>query len=562
MSLNALVSVSDKTQLEFLATKLAEFNFCVFATSSTYAYLKNLNLKNLNLQPVSELTDCPEILNGRVKTLHPKIFGGILADLKNDLHVQELKQHNYPAFSLVVCNLYPFQENMNNTNYQKLVETIDIGGVSLLRAGAKNFECVTTLCDPQDYQFYCEELKKHGGKFPVQMNKKFAVKVFCETAHYDFLVSKKFSELFVSENEQFIPMSSGPIETKFNQTDMLIHGTTRNLENAHLENLRYGENPHQKARFYKSSFNHNDAEFYSSNVCSLSSLKCLQGKPLSYNNLLDIDSAARLSHDLSKLSKHSCAILKHNTPCGIAVSQNSNYEAFQKAFEFDPVSPFGGIVSFHSKVEQADALLLSEIFLEVIVAPEFSNQAVEIFQKKKNLRLVELNTCMPLANRLQISSVQGGFLVQESNFLVWNQSLFDWKVPLAVEKHIHNEIMHDAHLAVIISKHLKSNAIAVVKNGSAIAVAGGRTNRLDALKECANQINNMKLNSKLCQKVTGAVLASDAFLPFADNIQAIQNLGLSLVVQPGGSVQDEAVIEACKKAKIPLLLTGIRHFKH
>ncbi len=537
----ALISVSDKTYLKELCSFLSSIGCEMIGTSST---CKAIVEYGFPCTSADSLTQFPEMLGGRVKTLHPNIFGAILGRPQLAEDKLDLTKFNIKPFDLVVCNLYPFQEILNqDLTTEQMVEYIDIGGVSLLRAAAKNHATVNILCDVKDYLPFINAIKQNDNHSPLLLRRELALKALRETASYDELISSTLTQKFALA--QTLPSQLGPVRQKNNDNIVNLPDSI-NLSLAKIQTLRYGENPHQIAAFYKL------ADTNSKDFCSLAKIKCFHGKELSYNNMLDIEHAVRLTKEFSNKSHnniHAAIIVKHNTPCGVGTSVNSITEAYARAFEGDPVSPFGGIVCTTTKVTAELAHKLAETFLEVVIAPEFEEQAQEILQKKKNLRLVTYNAQAPLVNDIIFTHVQGGFLAQSANNLVIDLTKVTYPTLIKPTP----EIMDTLQFAMTVVKHVRSNAIVITNNFQTISIAGGFTNRVDAV-ELALAKAKISLNQ--------AVLASDAFFPFPDSIDLIKNSGIKYIVQPGGSVQDAEVVKACDKYGICMVFTGNRHFKH
>jgi phosphoribosylaminoimidazolecarboxamide formyltransferase/IMP cyclohydrolase len=532
-----LLSVSNKDNLFELCSYLTEKGCELVATSST---LQSVRKMGFACSSVSDVTHFPEILGGRVKTLHPSIFGGILARQDNQSDCLELQQHNIQMFDLVVCNLYPVQQVLeNNASNEEIIESIDIGGVSLLRAAAKNYESVSVLCDTADYKIFIELSKQHNGSVPLLLRKQLAVKVFSETSAYDYAIFSYLEKQLVSQ-DNVLKNYDGPIQLK-NAQNLKNLPESFNLSFTKHKDLRYGENPHQNAALYKIN------QCKNQNSLTMTNMNCFHGKELSYNNVLDIEHAIKLSVDLS--NKFTAVILKHNTPCGVGVSSESLHEAYKRAFEFDPVSPFGGIVCFNSSVTYECAVELAEIFLEVIIAPHFDDVSLEVLRKKKNLRLVTFNPQQALTNSMQITHVQGAILLQSSNNLVFDSR----KLHFATKIKPNNFALQAFQLGMSVVKHVRSNAIVVANRFQTLAIAGGFTNRVDAVAYCLSKVNQVS---------DEVILASDAFFPFSDSIELIKNSGIRFVIQPGGSIQDANVIKACDDYEISMAFTNIRHFKH
>ncbi|KAB8028105.1 bifunctional phosphoribosylaminoimidazolecarboxamide formyltransferase/IMP cyclohydrolase [Fluviispira multicolorata] len=532
----ALISVSNKSGLQELCVFLNQLGCQIVATSSTYKAIIEFGLP---CNSVDSITNFPEILGGRVKTLHPKIFGGILGREYLESDRADMLANGIEVFDVVVCNLYPFQEVLRKgANAEELVENIDIGGVSLLRAAAKNHASISILSDTNDYKKFIENVSSYNGFVSLSFRKQLAIKAFRETAAYDELISATLDK---SLNVEFSLSSKlGPVRSEnLKAIDTLPESISLSL--CKIQPLRYGENPHQNAAFYALS------DIDVQNVCSLTNMKCFHGKELSYNNVLDIEHAIRLVSEFKE--NHVAVILKHNTPCGVGVSSKSIADAYIAAFESDPVSPFGGIVCLTTQVSIELAKKLYETFLEVIIAPSFENGALDLLQKKKNLRLATYDSSLPLANKTIFTHVQGGFLAQSSNDFVINMENITY--PTLTKPSA--DIIKAMTLGMTVVKHVRSNAIVLANSQQTLAIAGGFTNRVDAVQNCLSK-NRLSLDN--------AILASDAFFPFPDSIQIINKFGIKHIVQPGGSVQDSEVIKACNEYGISMIFTGNRHFKH
>ena len=543
----ALISVSDKTNLKELCAFLNSIHCEMVGTSST---CKAILEYGFPCTSADSLTQFPEMLGGRVKTLHPNIFGAILGRPQLATDQDDLIKFNIKPFDLVVCNLYPFQEVLekmdpaveprDDSGADKLVEYIDIGGVSLLRAAAKNHITVNILCDVNDYPQFIKIITQNENKSPLSLRRELAVKALRETAAYDELIASTLAQKF--SLNQTLPSNLGPVRRK-NTENIQNLPDSINLSLSKIQSLRYGENPHQSASFYKLS------DVDSTNFCSLADIKCFHGKELSYNNMLDIEHAVRLTKEFTATTRNAAIIVKHNTPCGVGLSSNSIVEAYTRAFEGDPVSPFGGIVCTTTKVTEELAHKLSETFLEVVIAPEFTEQAQELLQKKKNLRLVTYNALAPLVNKVIFTHVQGGFLAQSANDIVIDLNKVTYPTIIKPSQ----EIMNSMQFAMTVVKHVRSNAIVIANGFQTLSIAGGFTNRVDAVELAL---------AKAKLSLSNAVLASDAFFPFPDSIELIQASGIKYIVQPGGSVQDAEVVKACDKYGLCMVFTGNRHFKH
>lgn len=511
MKRRALISVSDKTGIVEFAEELVKLDYEIISTGGTKNLLEAQGIPTLSVEAV---TGFPEMLDGRVKTLHPMIHGGLLAIRTNEVHQAQVEQHEISYIDLVCVNLYPFKETIlkPNCTYAEAVENIDIGGPSMLRSSAKNHRFVTVVCDQADYAPVLQELKEYG-QTKLITRERLAAKVFRLTASYDAMIAQYFTD-FVEEEEP----------------ELLT------LTYAHKQALRYGENPHQKASFYESILPAGP---------SIAQAKQLHGKELSYNNIQDANAALQMVQEFSD-----CAVVavKHMNPCGIGTGSRIEI-AYQKAYEADPVSIFGGIVALNREVTYACAKQMSELFLEVIIAPSYSEEALEVLQKKKNIRLLIVDLANKKDIEKQVVSVSGGLLVQDKDQMQSNPQ--NWKV--ATKKTITEEQQADLVFGEAVVKHVKSNAIVIVKDGSTIGIGAGQMNRVGAAKIALEQAG---------VKAQGAILASDAFFPMDDTVRLAAEYGIAAIIQPGGSIKDQDSIQACDELGMAMVLTGLRHFKH
>lgn len=509
----ALVSVTDKSRIESFAHSLLELGFEILSTGGTAKLLREAGVSCMD---AAEYTGSPEILNGRVKTLHPKIHGGILYDRQNPSHVAQAGDFSIRPIDLVVVNLYDFANKGQDLDLPKAIEFIDIGGPCMLRAAAKNYLSAAPVIDPADYDQIIEELR--SGELSTSTRRRLAAKAFRKISEYDAMIASSFEE------------SASP----------------SGLELIKKSDLRYGENPHQKAIFYTSK---------ESLSGGLQDAKILQGKELSYNNYLDIDAAANLVADFPEYQ--AVAIIKHTNPCGTAIATDEPLIlTYQRALEADPKSAFGGIVAFNKEVDGETASALSETFLECIVAPKFSDQAIAVLSKKKNLRLLELPflSKRELGPQFDLRSVTGGFLWQEKDQERTSEGEGKWKIVTKVTPD--ERSTEDLIFAQRVCKHVKSNAIVLARNGQTLAVGAGQMSRIDSLQFAAEKAKEFG------RSLEGAVMASDAFFPFRDNIDFAAKIGIKAIIQPGGSVRDEECIAAADEHKISMAFSGIRHFKH
>ncbi len=499
----ALISVYDKKGIGAFAEFLQKKGFEIISTGGTYRYLKE---HGIAVTEVSEITGFPEILDGRVKTLHPYVHGGVLARRNNPEDMETLSRTGIGLIDIVVVNLYPFFEKYrSDLSFEEKLEFIDIGGPTMLRAAAKNFKDVLVVSDPDDYRGVEERLAA-SGTVDFAFRKRLAGKVFNLMSSYDAAVSA-----FLLEDE--FPLF---LKGSFEKT----------------RDLRYGENPHQKAAFYRSLL-------YSGGMNSFAQL---HGKELSYNNYRDMDVAWKV---VCEFEETACCALKHNTPCGAAAGE-SVYEVYQKAYEGDPLSIFGGVVAFNREVDLETAKKMGEIFLEVIIAPSFGDDALHYLRRKKNIRLIKAEK--PSLDSVEMVSVDGGILVQERD------TMNHEKVKVVTRVSPTEEQLADLLFGEIICKYVKSNAVIVVKNRQVYGVGAGQVSRIWAAEEA--------LERAVEKGIDEAVLVSDAFMPFKDVAEAAVRYGISAILQPGGSVRDQDSIDVCDNAGISMVFTGTRHFKH
>ncbi|MCK0200302.1 bifunctional phosphoribosylaminoimidazolecarboxamide formyltransferase/IMP cyclohydrolase [Ornithobacterium rhinotracheale] len=503
MQKTALLSVSNKAGITAFAQFLESQNYQLLSTGGTYKHLKEAGI---NVKEVSQITEFPEILNGRVKTLHPHIHGGILARRNDPQHMQTLADMGISTIDMVVVNLYPFFENADkDLSMEELVEFIDIGGPTMLRAAAKSFFDVTVITDNNDYALVQKEIENQG-ETSLETRKNLAGKVFNLTSAYDAAIAQKLL------NDPFPPYYSISFQKEFD--------------------LRYGENLHQAAAYYTSTFANG----------ALKNFMQHQGKELSFNNIRDLDLAWKV---VCEFDQTACCAVKHSTPCGVALDDDI-LQAYQKAHDCDPISIFGGIVTFNKKVTKAVAEKCNEIFLEIVAAPSFEPEALEVFAKKKNLRVIEIKN--PLSDKMQLVQVDGGLLVQEIDKSFSN----DFKV--VTEKQPTEKQLSDLEFAMKVVKHVKSNAIVVATNGQALGVGTGETNRIWAAQQAIQRAKE-KTQENL-------VLASDAFFPFRDVVDYAAQEGITALIHPGGSMRDQESIDAANEHGIPMIISGMRHFLH
>jgi len=522
----ALISVYHKENLDGIIQRLNQLGVKMISTGGTKSFIESLGVQ---VTSVESLTGYPSILGGRVKTLHPKIFGGILSRRENQGDVSQLTEYDIPDIDLVVVDLYPFESTVaSGASEQEIIEKIDIGGISLIRAAAKNFKDVVIVPSQNEYQPLLDRLNEKNGETSLEDRKWFAGKAFAVSSHYDAAIFSYFNREETENPSERISLNNGQV-------------------------LRYGENPHQKATFYK--FNNVPSEE------TLANAQVLQGKALSYNNMLDADAAWKAAgdayHSVSHIqNKVAVSVIKHLNPCGLAVTGNI-LESLDLAWAGDPISAFGSIICFTETVTKDVAEWFGKKFVEIIIAPEFTEEALEVFGKKKNLRLLVTPVKSEITNEKLYRSVSGGMLVQDED------EGMDSQFEKVTEKEFGSEKVNLAKFGVTACKHLKSNAIAIVskKENGAFWLTGagmGQPNRLDSLRHLTMPRFNMKEGVNL----ENSVLISDAFFPFRDSIEAANEYGVKYIVEPGGSIRDQEVIDACNEFGIAMVFTGRRHFKH
>ncbi len=492
---SALISVFYKDGLDVVARQLQQQGVTIYSTGGTQKFIEDLGIP---VVPVENLTSYPSILGGRVKTLHPSVFGGILGRRANETDLQEMQQYNIPIIDLVIVDLYPFQETVaQTTDEQQIIEKIDIGGPSMIRAAAKNFSDVTVLASKDDYQPLVDLLQQQNGEITLDQRRSFAAKAFEIVKEYDIAIADYFSGTATGRQQKV---------------------------------LRYGENPHQQATFT------GNLEAYFTQ---------LHGKELSYNNLVDVEAAFDL---INEFTETTFAIIKHTNVCGIA-SRKTVIESWNAALAGDPESAFGGVLVCNAEVDEATAQAINEIFFEVLIAPAFSQSALGILQSKKN-RILLQSKQVKAGNEKMFKSLLNGTLTQDKdrgNFDKWEEA--GGRPTSAHEK-------EDLLFANLVCKHLKSNAIALVKNKQLVGKGCGQTSRIDALRHAVEKAGQFNFDLK------GAVMSSDAFFPFNDCVKLGHEAGITAFIQPGGSIRDKDSIEYCKENNLALVMTGLRHFKH
>lgn len=500
---NALISVFHKDGLEELVKSLDKAGVSIYSTGGTYQFICDLGFK---ANRVEDLTSYPSILGGRVKTLHPKVFGGILARRENQSDNEEMRQYEIPHFDLIVVDLYPFEKTIASTNDEtEIIEKIDIGGISLIRAAAKNYKDVVIIPSMEHYTPFIEIFESNGGATQLANRKAFAAAAFRVSSGYDTAIFNYFNQdnqekqLRIAENE--------------------------------MQSMRYGENPHQEATFY-------------GNLDEV--VEKLHGKEISYNNLLDIDAAIRLIADFDEPT---IAVLKHNNACGIA-SHPEQLECWKRALAGDPISAFGGIIVCNTPIQLETAEAIDQLFYEVLIAPDYNAEALAHLQKKKTRRILKLKQTE--FSPAMVRTALNGYLWQTADLKI--ESAEDMKPATKVAPT--TEELHDLVFANKVVKHTKSNAMVIVKGQQLIASGVGETSRVDAFKQAIEKAGNFK------KELSGAVLASDAFFPFPDNVEIAKSVGINAVVQPGGSIKDQDSIDYCNANNMAMCFTGTRHFKH
>lgn len=504
-----LISVSDKTGIVEFANNLIDLDYQVISTGGTKKVLQEANLSVIG---ISEITNFPEICDGRVKTLHPNVHGGLLALRDNPSHLKELEENNIDFIDMIVVNLYPFKDTIakEDVSLAEAIENIDIGGPSMLRSAAKNNKFVTVVCDPLDYQSIIDEIKEFGDT-KLETRSALAAKAFRHTADYDSTIASYLSKL--------------------------EYPKTKTMSFELVDILRYGENPHQSAAFYKSE----------KTSYSLANCKIIQGKQLSYNNINDSNATLQL---LKEFNDPCVVAVKHKNPCGVGIGENIN-EAWDKAYSSDPISIFGGIIATNREVTEEVAEKMSKIFLEVIMAPSYCDQALEVLSKKKNLRVLEVDMSKVAKTTKEFISVNGGMLLQDSD---------SYKVSEKDLSYVTESVPTKAEIKQLlfgnsVVKHVKSNAIVLVKDNQTVGIGCGQTSRVGAAKIALDWAKEHGHTENL-------ILASDAFFPFSDVVELAHVYGITSIIQPGGSIKDQESIDKCNELGIKMVFTGHRHFKH
>tara|TARA_B100001250_G_scaffold414314_1_gene451892 strand:- start:5348 stop:6898 length:1551 start_codon:yes stop_codon:yes gene_type:complete len=510
---NALISVSDKDELSKLLKILKKYKIKIISSGGTFKKIKNLGYK---CSEVSSYTNFNEMLGGRIKTLHPKIHAGILYDRSNKKHKLEMKNKEFPSIDLVVVNFYPFQDTLLNTkNSKNIIENIDIGGPTMVRAAAKNFKDVLIITEKEDYANLINEMKKNNGSTSLNFRELMSAKAFNLTSYYDSVISEWFNK---------------KLNIKFPDRKTIF--------GKKITELRYGENPHQKSSIYRNDLNYGDM-----------GLNKLNGKALSYNNYNDIYAGLDILLSIKKIP--TTVIIKHANPCGVS-SNKSSLSSFKNAFLSDPVSAFGGIVACNFKVNKSIAEEINKSFFEVVLAKGFDKKALGILKKRKNLRVIDISK-FKQKNNISVKIFDGSFLLQDKNEIIFNKK----KLKFVTKNKPSQKEIKEIEFAFNVCKFVKSNAIVLVNNFSTIGIGGGQPSRLDSCKIAAQKAKKFHPKS-----LKNSIAASDAFFPFADGIRTLINSGVKIIVQPGGSINDNEVINAANKANIKMVFTGTRHFNH
>jgi len=520
----ALLSVSDKTGLIDFARGLRAHRVELISTEGTAKLLRDAGLKVIDL---ADITQVPEMMDGRVKTLHPKIHGGLLAVRGKETHERALKDHAIPKIDLLAVNLYPFERTAGyGADFATCIEDIDIGGPALIRAGAKNHASVTVVINPADYPIVLAEMAVHGGATTPEFRKRLAAKAFARTGAYDAVIASWFADALGD-----------------------LTPARRVLAGVLIDALRYGENPHQWAAFYRTG----ESRF------GVATATQVQGKELSYNNLNDADAAYELVAEFDPAATAAIAIIKHANPCGVAIGATL-MEAYAKALRCDPESAFGSVIALNRSLDADAAQEIVGIFTEVIIAPDASDEAKVVLSGKRNLRLLLAGGLPdPKATGLTFRSLAGGFLVQARD----NGVVADADLKVVTKRKPTEQEMADLIFAFTVAKHVKSNAIVYAKDGATVGIGAGQMARVDAARMAAWKGEQAAKSAGLKIRLTeGSVAASDAFFPFADGLQVIAEAGATAVIQPGGSMRDEDVIAAADEAALAMVFTGMRHFRH
>jgi len=540
----ALISVSDKAGIVEFAQTLASFGIEIISTGGTAATLRQ---NGLTVTDVSEVTGSPEMMDGRVKTLHPKIHGAFLALRDNEEHVAAMETHGIESIDLVVVNLYPFEETIakDGVSLEEAIENIDIGGPAMIRSASKNWRDVAVITDSRLYEDISKELAENDGSVSLETRQRLATLAYTRTASYDLAISSYLAGQLSNDDldllEPLNPLGS-LVFIESEELDDETAGTfdpfpqTLGFNLDKVTDLRYGENPHQKAALYRSDGGR-----------GIANAEQIHGKEMSFNNYVDAEAAWNLVHDFDELA---VAIIKHTNPSGVGVGA-TNEEAYRRALSTDPVSAFGGIVAFNRKVDATVAASVNEVFTEVVIAPDFDDNALAIFRSKKNLRVLKLPIGVD-KSKTEIKQISGGFLVQDKDV----HKLMEGDLRIVTERQPSDSEVRSMLLAWKVCKHVKSNAIVFANQEQTLGVGAGQMNRVDSVRIAALRAERFELPLK------GSALASDAFFPFRDNVDEAAKFGVSAIIQPGGSIKDEESIAAANEHRIAMAFTGVRHFNH
>jgi phosphoribosylaminoimidazolecarboxamide formyltransferase / IMP cyclohydrolase len=514
---SAIISVFDKRGLTAFVSELDKMGVSIYSTGGTH---KMISSEGINATKIEDYTGFPEMMDGRVKTMHPKIAGGILACRNDEKHMKSAEDHGIKMFDMVVVNLYPFKNTVEKGGEMAdIIENIDIGGPTLIRSAAKNFKDVVVITSHEDYAAVIEEMKNNGGAVSIETKFRLATKAFTHTALYDGYISSYFSK--INHTGSVLNEDPGIITLQFTKK----------------ETLRYGENPHQKASFYVDN---------SGITGTVASARQLHGKQLSFNNYMDLESAKNIVADFDEPA---VAIVKHTNPCGAAIGKTLK-AAYESALACDPVSAFGSIIAVNKELDAETAMVMKELFVEAVIAPSFNEEALEILKKKKNIRLIETGTFAKKPDMdWELKKVSGGLLIEDAD----RRIITEKDLQFVTEKKPSAEEIKELLFAQNLVKHVKSNAILLSKNGATVGIGAGQMSRIDALEIAIKKANS---------PVDGCVLASDAFFPFRDSVDMAARYGIKAIIQPGGSVKDEDSIIACNEYGIAMVFTGIRSFRH
>lgn len=548
----ALISLSDKTSAVEFATHLSQFGVEIISTGGTAKTLREAGLK---VTDVSEVTGVPEMMDGRVKTLHPKIHGAFLALRDNESHVASMLEHGIEPIDMVVINLYPFEETIakESVSLDEAVENIDIGGPAMIRSASKNWRDVAVVTDPQLYDDLAEEMRGNDGALSLETRQRLAVLAYTRTASYDLAISSYLARQLTDDQLELIEPLNPLQDLAFIESEEILDGEVQSSEPgsvasgsasdidialSKITDLRYGENPHQKAALYTSG-----------KSGGIANAEQLHGKEMSFNNYVDAEAAWNLVQDFDQCA---VAIIKHTNPSGVGVGE-TNEEAYRRALATDPVSAFGGIVAFNRTVDATVARSVIEVFSEVIVAPDYDSEALAIFKSKKNLRVLQIaRKASDQRSTIEYKQISGGFLVQDADLRKISRA----ELTIVTEKQPTEEELRSMLLAWQVCKHVKSNAIVLANEFQTIGVGSGQMNRVDSVRIAEMRATRFDLS------VAGSALASDAFFPFRDNVDEAAKMGVAAIIQPGGSIKDDESIAAANEHGIAMAFTGVRHFKH